>query len=165
MHLFTSFICRALSIFLKDVVLYSGTAPSDADRREDDFRGPLPGQRGHLASGAWGKGGFRSPDAMGCAWDPPRLMGMKVQLWLCPAPPCPGAILETRATEYLGQCTGNTCPMGRKMLEYLKGDAGLCKKNMGHSWILVTRKQKPPGSAFGDQPDTGISHRLAARWW
>ncbi|KAL9823846.1 parathyroid hormone/parathyroid hormone-related peptide receptor [Geothlypis trichas] len=47
-HLFTSFICRALSIFLKDVVLYSGTAPSDADRREDDFRGPLPGQRGHL---------------------------------------------------------------------------------------------------------------------
>ncbi|NXB83169.1 PTH1R protein, partial [Vidua chalybeata] len=50
-HLFTSFICRALSIFLKDMVLYSGTAPSDADRmREDDFRGPLPGQRGHLAS-------------------------------------------------------------------------------------------------------------------
>ncbi|NXH41319.1 PTH1R protein, partial [Dicaeum eximium] len=39
-HLFTSFICRALSIFLKDMVLYSGTAPSDADRmREDDFRG------------------------------------------------------------------------------------------------------------------------------
>ena len=50
-HLFTSFICRALSIFLKDMVLYSGTAPSDASRREDDFRGPLPGQRGHLASG------------------------------------------------------------------------------------------------------------------
>ncbi|NXQ40990.1 PTH1R protein, partial [Catharus fuscescens] len=49
-HLFTSFICRALSIFLKDMVLYSGTAPSDASRREDDFRGPLPGQRGHLAS-------------------------------------------------------------------------------------------------------------------
>ncbi|XP_030112358.4 parathyroid hormone/parathyroid hormone-related peptide receptor-like [Taeniopygia guttata] len=48
-HLFTSFICRALSIFLKDMVLYSGTVPSDADRmREDDFRGPLPGQRGHL---------------------------------------------------------------------------------------------------------------------
>ncbi|XP_066423105.1 parathyroid hormone/parathyroid hormone-related peptide receptor-like [Molothrus aeneus] len=43
-HLFTSFICRALSIFLKDLVLYSGTAPSDPDRREDD----LPGQRGHL---------------------------------------------------------------------------------------------------------------------
>ncbi|NXY09065.1 PTH1R protein, partial [Pteruthius melanotis] len=38
-HLFTSFICRALSIFVKDVVLYSGTAPSDTDRmREDDFR-------------------------------------------------------------------------------------------------------------------------------
>ncbi|NWX67106.1 PTH1R protein, partial [Promerops cafer] len=54
MHLFTSFICRALSIFVKDVVLYSGTAPSDADRmREDDFRGPLPGQRGHLASFAF----------------------------------------------------------------------------------------------------------------
>ncbi|NXI78995.1 PTH1R protein, partial [Rhipidura dahli] len=50
-HLFTSFICRALSIFVKDLVLYSGTAPSDTDRmREDDFRGPLPGQRGHLAS-------------------------------------------------------------------------------------------------------------------
>ncbi|XP_064589561.1 parathyroid hormone/parathyroid hormone-related peptide receptor-like [Zonotrichia leucophrys gambelii] len=47
-HLFTSFICRALSIFLKDLVLYSGTAPSDADRREDEFRAPLPGQRAHL---------------------------------------------------------------------------------------------------------------------
>ncbi|XP_056367941.1 parathyroid hormone/parathyroid hormone-related peptide receptor-like [Oenanthe melanoleuca] len=48
-HLFTSFICRALSIFLKDLVLYSGTTPSDSSRtREDDFRGPLPGQRGHL---------------------------------------------------------------------------------------------------------------------
>ncbi|NWV26208.1 PTH1R protein, partial [Origma solitaria] len=50
-HLFMSFICRALSIFVKDVVLYSGTVPSDTDRmREDDFRGPLPGQRGQLAS-------------------------------------------------------------------------------------------------------------------
>ncbi|NXD26875.1 PTH1R protein, partial [Spelaeornis formosus] len=50
-HLFTSFICRALSIFVKDMVLYSGTAPSDNDRmHEDDFRGPLLGQRGHLAS-------------------------------------------------------------------------------------------------------------------
>ncbi|NXX34197.1 PTH1R protein, partial [Nicator chloris] len=50
-HLFTSFICRALSIFVKDMVLYSGTAPSNTDRlQEDDFRGPLPGQRGHLAS-------------------------------------------------------------------------------------------------------------------
>ncbi|NXC03005.1 PTH1R protein, partial [Orthonyx spaldingii] len=39
-HLFTSFICRALSIFVKDMVLYSGSGPSDTDRmREDDFRG------------------------------------------------------------------------------------------------------------------------------
>ncbi|NXR83350.1 PTH1R protein, partial [Pycnonotus jocosus] len=50
-HLFTSFICRALSIFVKDMVLYSGTAPSDTDRmREDDLRAPWPAQRGHLAS-------------------------------------------------------------------------------------------------------------------
>lgn len=28
--------------------------------------------------------------------------GMKVHLWLCLAPPCPDATLETRATEYLG---------------------------------------------------------------
>ncbi|NWZ36925.1 PTH1R protein, partial [Brachypodius atriceps] len=50
-HLFTSFICRALSIFVKDMVLYSGTVPSDTDRmREDDLRGPWPAQRGHLAS-------------------------------------------------------------------------------------------------------------------
>ncbi|NWW32410.1 PTH1R protein, partial [Panurus biarmicus] len=49
-HLFTSFICRALSIFVKDLVLYSGPVPSDTDRlREDEFRGPWPGQRGHLA--------------------------------------------------------------------------------------------------------------------
>lgn len=47
--------------------------------------------------------------------------------------------------------------MGRKRLEYPRREAGLCKKNMGHSWVLVTRKQKPPGFAFGDQPDTGIS--------
>ncbi|KAF2985100.1 hypothetical protein EK904_000369 [Melospiza melodia maxima] len=60
-HLFTSFICRALSIFLKDLVLYSGTAPGDADRREDDFRAPLPGQRAHLASGAWGERGIWEP--------------------------------------------------------------------------------------------------------
>lgn len=60
MHLFTSFICRALSIFIKDMVLYSGPTSSDTDRiREDELRGPLPGQRGHLASAAWGKGGFR----------------------------------------------------------------------------------------------------------
>lgn len=42
------------------------------------------------------------------------------------------------------------------MLEYPRGDAGLCKKNMGHSWVLLTGKQKPPGFAFGVQPDTGI---------
>ncbi|KAM4884606.1 parathyroid hormone/parathyroid hormone-related peptide receptor-like [Sylvia borin] len=48
-HLFTSFICRALSIFVKDMVLYSGPTPSDTDRmREDELRAPLPGQRGHL---------------------------------------------------------------------------------------------------------------------
>ncbi|NWU27738.1 PTH1R protein, partial [Dyaphorophyia castanea] len=59
-HLFTSFICRALSIFVKDVVLYSGTAPSDTGgMREDEFRGPWPGQRGHLASGGWGKAGCK----------------------------------------------------------------------------------------------------------
>lgn len=52
---------------------------------------------------------------------------------LCPAPPCPGATLETRATEYLGLSTGNTCPMGRKMVEYPRGDAGPCKENTGHS--------------------------------
>ncbi|XP_071433574.1 parathyroid hormone/parathyroid hormone-related peptide receptor-like [Pithys albifrons albifrons] len=51
-HLFTSFICRALSIFVKDVVLYSGPLGGDTDRmREDDFKagmGPSPGQRSHL---------------------------------------------------------------------------------------------------------------------
>ncbi|NXG23784.1 PTH1R protein, partial [Grallaria varia] len=54
-HLFTSFICRALSIFVKDVVLYSGSPAGDTGRiREDDFKagmGPSQGQRGHLASG------------------------------------------------------------------------------------------------------------------
>ncbi|NWY74814.1 PTH1R protein, partial [Erithacus rubecula] len=41
-HLFTSFICRALSIFLKDLVLYSGPTPIDSSRtREEDFRGHL----------------------------------------------------------------------------------------------------------------------------
>ncbi|NWS76303.1 PTH1R protein, partial [Crotophaga sulcirostris] len=53
-HLFTSFICRAVSIFVKDVVLYSGTLASETDKmREDDFKaemGPSPGQRSHLAS-------------------------------------------------------------------------------------------------------------------
>ncbi|NXL93222.1 PTH1R protein, partial [Alectura lathami] len=50
-HLFTSFICRAASIFVKDAVLYSGTLASETKLREDDFRaemGPSPGQRGHL---------------------------------------------------------------------------------------------------------------------
>ncbi|KAK2536114.1 hypothetical protein Q9233_003323, partial [Columba guinea] len=53
-HLFASFICRAVSIFVKDVVLYSGTLASETDKmREDDFKaemGPSPGQRSHLAS-------------------------------------------------------------------------------------------------------------------
>ncbi|NXV15851.1 PTH1R protein, partial [Cepphus grylle] len=53
-HLFTSFICRAVSIFVKDVVLYSGTLASEAEKmREDDFKaemGPSPGQRSHLAT-------------------------------------------------------------------------------------------------------------------
>ncbi|XP_061873037.1 parathyroid hormone/parathyroid hormone-related peptide receptor-like [Colius striatus] len=35
-HLFTSFICRALSIFLKDMVLYSGNETSKM--REEDFK-------------------------------------------------------------------------------------------------------------------------------
>ncbi|XP_027520600.1 LOW QUALITY PROTEIN: parathyroid hormone/parathyroid hormone-related peptide receptor-like [Corapipo altera] len=51
-HLFTSFICRAVSIFVKDVVLYSGPLASETDRvREDDFKagmGPSQGQRSHL---------------------------------------------------------------------------------------------------------------------
>uniref|UniRef100_A0A8C0HIJ2 Parathyroid hormone/parathyroid hormone-related peptide receptor n=1 Tax=Buteo japonicus TaxID=224669 RepID=A0A8C0HIJ2_9AVES len=51
-HLFTSFICRAVSIFVKDMVLYSGTLASEAEKmREDDFKaemGPSPGQRSHL---------------------------------------------------------------------------------------------------------------------
>ncbi|XP_015741157.1 parathyroid hormone/parathyroid hormone-related peptide receptor-like isoform X1 [Coturnix japonica] len=44
MHLFTSFICRAASIFLKDAVLYSG---SDAKLREEELGAEL-GQRSHL---------------------------------------------------------------------------------------------------------------------
>ncbi|NWW51788.1 PTH1R protein, partial [Pedionomus torquatus] len=51
-HLFTSFICRAVSIFVKDMVLYSGTLASEMEKmREDDFKaemGPSPGQRSHL---------------------------------------------------------------------------------------------------------------------
>ncbi|NXT75294.1 PTH1R protein, partial [Zapornia atra] len=53
-HLFTSFICRAVSIFVKDTVLYSGTLASEMDRmQEGDFKaemGPSLGQRSHLAS-------------------------------------------------------------------------------------------------------------------
>lgn len=52
-HLFTSFICRAVSIFVKDMVLYS--ASETEKLREDDFKaemGSSPGQRGHLASAA-----------------------------------------------------------------------------------------------------------------
>ncbi|NWU68747.1 PTH1R protein, partial [Pterocles burchelli] len=55
-HLFASFICRAASIFVKDMVLYSGTLASETEKmREDDFKaemGPSPGQRSHLASDA-----------------------------------------------------------------------------------------------------------------
>ncbi|KFQ53433.1 Parathyroid hormone/parathyroid hormone-related peptide receptor, partial [Nestor notabilis] len=53
-HLFTSFICRAVSIFVKDMVLYSGTLATETEKmREEDFRaemGPSPGHRSHLAS-------------------------------------------------------------------------------------------------------------------
>ncbi|XP_065603289.1 parathyroid hormone/parathyroid hormone-related peptide receptor-like [Cyrtonyx montezumae] len=50
-HLFTSFICRAASIFLKDAVLYSGVLGSEAKLQEEDLRaelGPSPGQHSHL---------------------------------------------------------------------------------------------------------------------
>ncbi|KFP41605.1 Parathyroid hormone/parathyroid hormone-related peptide receptor, partial [Chlamydotis macqueenii] len=41
-HLFTSFICRAVSIFVKDMVLYSGTLASEAEKmREDDFKAEM----------------------------------------------------------------------------------------------------------------------------
>uniref|UniRef100_A0A8C4TM18 Parathyroid hormone/parathyroid hormone-related peptide receptor n=1 Tax=Falco tinnunculus TaxID=100819 RepID=A0A8C4TM18_FALTI len=41
-HLFTSFICRAASIFVKDMVLYSGTLASTAEKmREDDFKAEM----------------------------------------------------------------------------------------------------------------------------
>ncbi|NWR65881.1 PTH1R protein, partial [Bucorvus abyssinicus] len=53
-HLFTSFICRAVSIFVKDVVLYSGTLASETGKmQEDEFKaemGPSPGQRSHQAT-------------------------------------------------------------------------------------------------------------------
>ncbi|XP_009873988.1 PREDICTED: parathyroid hormone/parathyroid hormone-related peptide receptor-like, partial [Apaloderma vittatum] len=51
-HLFTSFICRAVSIFVKDMVLYSSTLASETEKvREDDFKagmGPSSGQRTHM---------------------------------------------------------------------------------------------------------------------
>ncbi|KAM8989042.1 parathyroid hormone/parathyroid hormone-related peptide receptor-like [Ara ararauna] len=51
-HLFTSFICRAVSIFVKDTVLYSGPLAMEMEKmREEDFRaemGPSPGHRSHL---------------------------------------------------------------------------------------------------------------------
>lgn len=54
-HLFASFICRAVSIFVKDMVLYSGTLASETEKiQEDDFKaemGPSVGQSSHLASG------------------------------------------------------------------------------------------------------------------
>uniref|UniRef100_A0A8B9Q495 Parathyroid hormone/parathyroid hormone-related peptide receptor n=1 Tax=Apteryx owenii TaxID=8824 RepID=A0A8B9Q495_APTOW len=38
-HLFASFICRAASIFVKDMVLYSGALASEPEKmREDDFK-------------------------------------------------------------------------------------------------------------------------------
>ncbi|KFV62952.1 Parathyroid hormone/parathyroid hormone-related peptide receptor, partial [Dryobates pubescens] len=41
-HLFTSFICRALSIFVKDLVLYSGPMASEAEKvQEDDFKAEM----------------------------------------------------------------------------------------------------------------------------
>ncbi|NXK82611.1 PTH1R protein, partial [Amazona guildingii] len=53
-HLFTSFICRAVSIFVKDTVLYSGSLAMEMEEmREEDFRaemGPSPGHWSHLAS-------------------------------------------------------------------------------------------------------------------
>ncbi|NWX88692.1 PTH1R protein, partial [Nothoprocta pentlandii] len=51
-HLFTSFICRAASIFVKDMVLYSGALASEPEKmQEDDLKtemGPPPGPRSHL---------------------------------------------------------------------------------------------------------------------
>ncbi|KFV20006.1 Parathyroid hormone/parathyroid hormone-related peptide receptor, partial [Tauraco erythrolophus] len=41
-HLFTSFICRAVSIFVKDTVLYSGMLASETEKmREDDFKAEM----------------------------------------------------------------------------------------------------------------------------
>ncbi|NXG37347.1 PTH1R protein, partial [Dromaius novaehollandiae] len=62
-HLFASFICRAASIFVKDMVLYSGSLAGEPERmREDDFKAemvPAPGQRSHLATRF-------SPPQVGC---------------------------------------------------------------------------------------------------
>ncbi|RXM99155.1 Mitogen-activated protein kinase kinase kinase 3 [Acipenser ruthenus] len=53
-HLFTSFMCRALSIFVKDAVLYSVSAPEDLHRTQGpELRGELgsePGQRPQLVN-------------------------------------------------------------------------------------------------------------------
>ncbi|XP_006125851.2 parathyroid hormone/parathyroid hormone-related peptide receptor-like [Pelodiscus sinensis] len=51
-HLFASFICRATSIFVKDMVLYSGSPPEELEKmRVDALKGelgPFLGQRTHL---------------------------------------------------------------------------------------------------------------------
>ncbi|CAM5128508.1 unnamed protein product [Natator depressus] len=47
-HLFASFICRAASIFVKDVVLYSGSLPEEPEKmRVDDLKGELGPFLGH----------------------------------------------------------------------------------------------------------------------
>uniref|UniRef100_A0A8C8VH37 Parathyroid hormone/parathyroid hormone-related peptide receptor n=1 Tax=Pelusios castaneus TaxID=367368 RepID=A0A8C8VH37_9SAUR len=47
-HLFASFICRAVSIFVKDVVLYSGSLPMELEKmRADDLKGELGPFLGH----------------------------------------------------------------------------------------------------------------------
>ncbi|XP_029428095.1 parathyroid hormone/parathyroid hormone-related peptide receptor-like [Rhinatrema bivittatum] len=47
-HLFASFICRAASIFVKDVVLYSGSGPEEVERtRGDDVKTELASSAGH----------------------------------------------------------------------------------------------------------------------
>ncbi|NXD66069.1 PTH1R protein, partial [Eolophus roseicapillus] len=48
-HLFTSFICRAVSIFVKDTVLYSGSLAMGTEKvQEEAEMGPSPGHRSHL---------------------------------------------------------------------------------------------------------------------
>ncbi|KAH1174481.1 parathyroid hormone/parathyroid hormone-related peptide receptor-like [Mauremys mutica] len=47
-HLFASFICRAASIFVKDVVLYSGSLPEELEKmRVDDLKGEVGPFLGH----------------------------------------------------------------------------------------------------------------------